>query len=192
MVKAEEKGFAYKNPLDLRSVEQCTICKLLGRDHVPSFGDPQATLMVIGQSPGFYEVEADPRQPFVGEAGALLDSMFEQAHITRDEVYLANAIKCRPPDNRPGNSTEIKNCFNVWLKPEIQQIAPKLVLSLGKDATKAIGMLDYWQHGNVVRKKKAIIIISYHPAYFLRQGTEDDFVKGVGDIVRQQLDEIEG
>jgi len=183
----EERNPAYMNPLDIDSVEQCTKCPLLGRDHVPSYGDPQADLMVIGQSPGFYEVQKDPREPFVGEAGALLDLMLGEANLTREEVYLANAIKCRPPDNRPANSHELENCFSTWLKHEIVQIHPKIVLALGRDATKAIRMDDYWQHGNVIKKKHTTVIISYHPAYFLRKGDEDGFVQ-VGVLVREQLE----
>lgn len=187
MSTAKERSPSYMNPLDIKSVEQCTLCPLLGRDHVPSFGNPQADLMIIGQSPGFYEVQRDPREPFVGESGALLDLMLGQADLTREEVYLANAIKCRPPDNRPTNSEESENCFSTWLKHEIVSIHPKLVLVLGKAATKAIKMQDYWQHGNVVKKKHTTIIISYHPAWFIRKGDEDGFVQ-VGSLVKEQLE----
>lgn len=179
------------NPLELESVAECTKCPMLGRDHVPSYGNPQADFMIIGQSPGYYEVNADPRQPFVGEAGGLLTAMLDRAELTREEVYLANALKCRPPDNRPGASKEIKTCFNTWLKLEIQTIRPRLVLALGKDATHAIGMGEYWQHGNIIEKKRSTIIISYHPAYFLRRGDEDSFIMKVGKIVRDQLDKLE-
>jgi DNA polymerase len=192
MVTTEERNPSYMNPLDIASVEQCTKCKNLGRDHVPSFGDPQADLMIIGQSPGFYEVQADPREPFVGEAGALLDLMLSRAELTREEVYLANALKCRPPDNRPGTQKEIRTCRDAWLKPEVKAIRPKVILALGKDATGAIGMLDYWGHGQVVKRSSFTIIISYHPAYFLRQGTEDEFVNNVGQLVRETLDGLEG
>jgi DNA polymerase len=142
--------------------------------------------MIIGQSPGVTEVERG--MPFVGDSGALLDLMLEQAGVSREDVYIANALKCHPPTNRPANSTELKNCRRTWLKPEIQSIGPKVVLVLGKDAVTSLNLLDDWGHGNVVKKKRVTIIIAYHPAYFLRRGDEDSFI-AIGDTVKEILGE---
>ncbi len=181
----EERNPAYMNPLDINSVSQCTDCPSLGRDHVPSYGSPQADLMIIGQSPGANEVEAE--EPFVGQSGALVDLMLTRAELDREEVYIANALKCHPPDNRPGAPDELANCRKKWLKPEISCIHPTALLVLGKDAANALGIPNDKQvHGNVIRTKKMIYIFSYHPAYFLRKNDTDSFIQ-VGDLVKEAL-----
>jgi len=182
----EEKNPAYMNPLDIESVRQCTKCPALGRDHVPSYGSPHADLMIIGQSPGANEVEGE--EPFVGQSGALLDMMLEQAGMDREECYIANALKCRPPDNRPGDPEELEMCRETWLKPELGAIVPKIVLILGKDAAAALKLpKDKLVHGSVIQTKRMKYIFSYHPAYFLRSNDVEGFTQ-IGSLVKEQLD----
>ena len=159
---------------------------MLGRDHVPSFGNIRAEVMIIGQSPGKKEVERC--EPFVGHSGALLDMMLENAELDREEVYIANVLKCHPPDNRPGSDKEIYNCYNTWLKHEIAKLNPKLLILLGRDAFKALSIPNkFWKHGQSFKSQKRRYLVSYHPAYFLRQNDLESFVQ-VGAKVRQILE----
>lgn len=189
MTKVHESHPNYRNPLDVKSVSQCTKCPLLGREHVPSFGDPNASIFILGQSPGQMEVERG--EPFVGQAGALLDLMLETAGLEREECYIANAIKCHPPNNRPGFPEELRNCRESWLYDEIRHVKPQIVLILGMDAAKA---LDYPEslrnHGKVRKTKNAIYLFSYHPAYFLRRRDESSFLQ-IGQKLKELIQECE-
>lgn len=189
MVTSETRKPAYRNPLSLKSVSQCTLCPALGRDHVPSVGAIDADLFIVGQSPGV--VEVDRGEPFVGPAGALLNLMLEAGEIDRSECWIANALKCQPPTNRPAAPDELVTCFNAWLKYEIGKVNPKIILILGKDAAKSLRLPEKEQvHGNTIQTKARKYIFSYHPAYFLRQNTPLEFVK-FGTFVKEQLEETD-
>lgn len=118
-------------------------------------------------------------QPFVGQAGKLLDAMMAALDLKRDQrVYLANAVKCRPPENRTPDSREIDAC-NAFLDQQIGWIQPKVILALGRSAAYAVlgqeasiqtlrGRVHYRQQGD----QKIPVVVTYHPAYLLRQPAE--------------------
>ena len=115
----------------------CTRCKLAqGRTQVV-FGDgsPDADLLFIGEGPGFHEDKQGI--PFVGAAGQLLNRMLGEIGLGRDEVYIANIVKCRPPGNRDPQPDEIEAC-TPWLVEQISLIQPRVVVTLGNFATKFV------------------------------------------------------
>jgi DNA polymerase len=152
----------------------CTACKLagLGRTQVVfGMGDPTAPLMFVGEGPGAEE----DRQglPFVGRSGKLLDQLlYEELGITRDRVYIANVVKCRPPGNRDPEPDEIAAC-RPYLERQIELIRPEVVVTLGKfaaqlllDTTEGVTRL----RGRTYPFRHGVLIPTLHPAYALRGG----------------------
>lgn len=149
----------------------CTRCKLhtLGRRHVVfGVGSPQARLMFVGEAPG--EDEDKQGEPFVGRAGQLLTKIIEAIGLTRDQVYIANVIKCRPPSNRNPEPDEVESC-EPFLFEQIAIVQPRIVVALGKFAaqsllrtTEPITRL----RGRVFEFRGASLIPTFHPAYLLR------------------------
>jgi uracil-DNA glycosylase len=119
------------------SALDCTLCKLAtGRRQVVfGVGDPHADLMFVGEGPG--EQEDIQGEPFVGRAGRLLTQLIEGIGLTRDEVYIANVVKCRPPGNRDPEPAEIEACA-PWLDRQLQFVRPRVVVTLGNFATKLL------------------------------------------------------
>jgi len=151
-------------------LQQCRRCKLCdGRTTVVfGAGNPQADLVVIGEGPGADE-DAQGK-PFVGRAGQLLTKMLESVQISRDEVYITNTVKCRPPGNRNPEADELATCA-PFLAAQLGVIQPKVVLALGNVATQAllrtkepIGKL----RGRVHAYGSAVLIPTFHPAFLLR------------------------
>jgi DNA polymerase len=149
----------------------CTRCKLhaLGRRQVVfGVGSPTASLMFVGEAPG--EDEDRQGEPFVGRAGQLLTKIIEAIGLTREQVYIANVIKCRPPGNRNPEADEVATC-EPFLFEQIAAIQPKVVVALGKFAaqsllrsTEPITRL----RGRVFEFRGARLIPTFHPAYLLR------------------------
>jgi uracil-DNA glycosylase len=153
-----------------RELQGCRRCKLCdGRTTIVfGSGNAQADFMCIGEGPGADE-DAQGK-PFVGRAGQLLTKMLDAIHLTRDEVYIANAVKCRPPGNRNPEGDELAACA-PFLKAQLAVIQPKVVLSLGSVATQAllgtreaIGKL----RGRVHPFGNAVLVPTFHPAFLLR------------------------
>jgi uracil-DNA glycosylase family 4 len=115
----------------------CTRCRLhQGRTQVVfGVGDPDADLMFVGEAPGFHEDQQGV--PFVGQAGKLLDRLLGGIGLTRDQVYVANVLKCRPPGNRDPQPDEIEHC-EPYLFRQIELIRPRVVATLGNFATKLL------------------------------------------------------
>jgi DNA polymerase len=153
----------------------CTLCPLAeGRTQVVfGMGDPDADLLFIGEGPGAEE----DRQglPFVGRSGQLLDRLIlEELGMTRDRVYIANVVKCRPPDNRDPQPGEIDAC-RPYLERQIELIAPKVIVTLGKFAGQllldsSVGITKL--RGHEYPFGEATLIPTLHPAYALRGGGE--------------------
>jgi uracil-DNA glycosylase len=149
----------------------CTRCKLhaLGRRQVVfGVGHPEARLMFVGEAPG--EDEDKQGEPFVGRAGQLLTKIIEAIGMTRQQVYIANVIKCRPPGNRNPEPDEVDTC-EPYLFRQIAIIEPRVVVALGKFAaqsllrtTEPITKL----RGRVFEFRGASLIPTFHPAYLLR------------------------
>jgi DNA polymerase len=149
----------------------CTRCKLhtLGRRQVVfGVGNPDADLMFVGEAPGADEdVQGEP---FVGRAGQLLTKIIEAIELTRSDVYIANVIKCRPPQNRNPEPDEVDRC-EPFLFRQIDAIKPKVIVALGKFAAQCL--LKTTEpitkiRGREYRYRDAILIPTYHPAYLLR------------------------
>lgn len=155
-----------------QKVAQCTACSLhCGRTQtVFGVGNRQAELVIIGEAPGFYEDQQG--EPFVGRAGQLLNSMLKAIQLDRSKVYIANILKCRPPNNRDPQPDEVTAC-TPFLKNQLELLQPKLLLAVGRIAAhyllntkQALAQLRgrTHQYGN----NQTPLIVSYHPAYLLR------------------------
>ena len=153
-----------------REIGECTRCKLCRGRKTVVFGEgnPEAALMFVGEGPGADE-DATGR-PFVGRAGQLLDKMIRAMGLQREEVYIANVVKCRPPENRTPEPDEIASC-SPFLVRQVEIIQPRVIVCLGAVAAqflfgskKSIGVL----RGGAGRFHSATVIATYHPAYLLR------------------------
>lgn len=158
-----------------KSITDCRACGLCAqrKQAVPGVGDEQASWLFIGEGPG---AEEDARgEPFVGQAGKLLDAMLAAIDLKRgDDVYIANAVKCRPPGNRTPETAEMAACF-PYLQRQIALIQPKLIVLLGRAAVSSV-LGDSGSLGSL-RGKTAVyrdgdreipVVVTYHPAYLLR------------------------
>ncbi len=163
----------------------CQRCKLagLGRTQVVfGVGNPHASIMFVGEGPGYHEDRQG--EPFVGAAGKLLNELLESAGLSRSEVYIANVIKCRPPNNRDPEPDEVDTC-KPFLFQQIRLIEPKVVCSLGNWATqtlleKKVGITKV--RGQAFQLKEFVLFPLLHPAAALHQGNllqplRDDFGK---------------
>jgi DNA polymerase len=149
----------------------CTRCKLctLGRSQIVfGVGHPKAPLMFVGEAPG--EDEDKKGEPFVGRAGQLLTKIIEAIGLTRDQVYIANVIKCRPPGNRNPEPDEVAAC-EPFLFRQIDVIQPKVIVPLGKFAAQSLlRTMDPITRlrGRQFDYRGAVLIPTFHPAYLLR------------------------
>jgi DNA polymerase len=152
-------------------IGDCTRCKLhtLGRRQIVfGVGNPNADLMFVGEAPG---ADEDVQGiPFVGRAGQLLTKIIEAIELKRDDVYIANVIKCRPPENRNPEPDEVGTC-EPFLFQQIDVIKPKVIVALGKfGAQTLLRTLDPISRlrGRVFEYRGAKLIPTFHPAYLLR------------------------
>jgi uracil-DNA glycosylase len=174
------QGEYLKGPAEaLRAQEQmlqgCRLCKLCEGRHTIVFGsgNPEADLVVIGEGPG---ADEDAQGlPFVGRAGQLLTRMLASVDLTRDEVYITNAVLCRPPNNRNPEAEELAACA-PFLAKKLAVIQPKVILTLGSVATQAmlrtkepIGKL----RGRLHQYGDAVLVPTFHPAFLLRNPGQD-------------------
>ena len=151
-------------------IQNCQKCQLSkSRNHVVfGAGNPQANLMCVGEAPGYEEDKQG--EPFVGAAGQLLDKILAAIGFNREEVYIANIVKCRPPGNRDPESEEVAECL-PFLKKQITMIQPKIILALGRVA--AQNLLSTQQslsslRGTVQQFENIQVVVTYHPAALLR------------------------
>jgi len=150
---------------------ECTRCKLhrLGRRQIVyGVGNPRAELMFIGEAPGHDEDLQGI--PFVGRAGQLLTKIIEAIDLARDDVYIANVIKCRPPENRNPESDEVASC-EPFLFRQVQVIKPRVIVALGTFAAQALLRTNdpiSRLRGKVFHYGDARLIPTFHPAYLLR------------------------
>lgn len=153
---------------DMAACRACALCEKR-RQAVPGVGDRQADWMFVGEGPG---AEEDQRgEPFVGAAGKLLDAMLGAIGLKRGEnVYIANAVKCRPPLNRTPLGDEIASC-RPYLMRQIELVRPRLLVALGRPA--ALALLDAEiaigaSRGKAFHCGDTPVVVTYHPAYLLR------------------------
>lgn len=151
----------------------CTLCPLhQGRTRVvPGYGDPNADIMFIGEAPGKNEDEQG--LPFVGRSGKYLDELLAGIGLSREQVFIANVVKCRPPDNRDPSPHEIDSC-NPYLQRQIEAIDPLVIATLGRYSMSMffpdakISQI----HGQPKYDQRRAYYPLFHPAYVLRNGNE--------------------
>jgi uracil-DNA glycosylase len=172
--------------------DACSRCKLhkLGRKQIVfGVGNPNADLMFVGEAPGRDEDEQG--EPFVGRAGQLLTKIIEAIDLKRDDVYIANVIKCRPPGNRNPEPDEVAMC-EPFLFKQIDVIKPKVIVALGKfGAQTLLRTLDPISRlrGRVYDYRGAKLIPTFHPAYLLRNPASKREVWEDMKLVRRLLSE---
>lgn len=166
----------------LRNCQRCPLAKLGRTQVVFGVGNPHASVMFVGEAPGFYEDQKG--EPFVGAAGQLLNELLQSVGLSRADIYIANVIKCRPPNNRDPEPQEVDTC-KPFLLQQIATIKPKLVCSLGNWATQTllerkVGITRV--RGQAFYLKEFVLFPLLHPAAALHQGTmlqplREDFQK---------------
>ena len=187
----------YSSPADALSavredIGDCTRCKLhaLGRNQIVfGVGNPEADLMFVGEAPG--ADEDIQGVPFVGRAGQLLTKIIEAIGLKREDVYIANVIKCRPPQNRNPEQDEVDTC-EPFLFRQIDVIRPKVVVALGTFSARALlRTLDPISRlrGRVYEYRGAKLIPTFHPAYLLRNPSSKREVWEDMKLVRKLLTE---
>ena len=148
-----------------KQVIECTKCDLCKtrNNSVPGKGNFYSEVIFVGEAPGRNEDKKG--EPFVGAAGKRLSVALENAGIKRDEVYITNVVKCRPPNNRIPNTTERELC-KEYLKREIAIVKPKIICILGNTAFKSIlGGSEITKHrGKIVKKENQLYFLTVHPA----------------------------
>lgn len=152
-------------------IRACQACRLSERrtQAVPGVGDREADWLFVGEGPG---AEEDARgEPFVGQAGKLLDAMLASLGLARGhKVYIANAVKCRPPGNRTPEADEIATC-HPYLDRQIELIRPRIIVALGRPAAQTLlgGEIKIAAaRGRLFERKGVPVVVTYHPAYLLR------------------------
>lgn len=163
-------------------VSTCTLCRLCESrtNTVPGSGNPQAEVLFIGEGPG--KKEDEQGVPFCGASGRLLDELLNSINLRRDDVFITNVVKCRPPANRDPLPDEKDTCTSTYLSRQLEIIKPKLIVTLGRHA------LNYFLpelkisevHGQPKRHRGQVYLALYHPAVALynggmRQALFDDF-----------------
>ena len=154
--------------------ENCVACALSKtRTHVVfGVGNHDANLLIVGEAPGANEDKQG--EPFVGRAGQLLNNMLQAIGLARQDIYIANILKCRPPQNRDPKAEEVALC-TPFLERQIALLQPKIILALGRIAahfllgsTASLGSM----RGREFRYRDTPLLVSYHPAYLLRSPLE--------------------
>jgi uracil-DNA glycosylase family 4 len=183
-----------------RVASTCTKCRLAGgrTQVVFGVGNPNAEVMFIGEGPGYHEDKQG--EPFVGAAGQLLTKLLGEIGLSRQDVYIANVVKCRPPGNRDPLPDEIDSC-KPYLAEQIEHIQPRLIVTLGNFATRF--MLDRQVSISRVRGERfriegRTVIPTFHPAAILHGGGESssqmaalrsDF-RQIGEILAEEPEPV--
>ena len=175
-----------------KSIVNCKKCKLCNNRNNIVFGtgNKEADLMFIGEGPG---ADEDMQGiPFVGKAGKLMNMAFDGIGINRDDVYIANIVKCRPPSNRNPENDEAEACLD-YLRNQVMLVKPKIIVLLGSVALKNILGKEYGitaSRGKWVERKKIIYMPTWHPAALLRDDSKKiEFWQDL-KLVKQRLETL--
>lgn len=173
-----------------RSIDNCKKCKLCQNrtNIVFGTGNKQADVMFIGEGPGADEDMQG--EPFVGRAGQLMDMAFSILGIKREDVYIANIVKCRPPSNRNPEQDESKACMD-YLRNQVILVKPKIIVLLGSVALKNILGPEYGitaSRGKWVEKRGIYYMPTWHPAALLRDDTKKiDFINDLKEVLNRNM-----
>jgi uracil-DNA glycosylase family 4 len=177
---------------EIATCQRCNLHKTATRA-VPGEGPENAQLMFIGEAPGFHEDQQG--RPFVGAAGQFLESLLESINMTRQQVYIANVIKHRPPENRDPFPGEILAC-RPWIEKQIESIKPKMVVTLGRHSMEMFfpGKSVSKIHGTSQMKGDLLCFAMYHPAaalhqQSLRQAIQEDMLKIPALLAKTEMKE---
>jgi len=173
---------------EVQACDKCELCHSRTRT-VFGEGDPDAPIMFVGEGPGMNEDQQG--RPFVGRAGELLNKMIAAMGFERQQVYIANIVKCRPPENRTPTPAEAMTCWD-YLRRQIQTIQPRVIVAVGGPAAKMLldttvgitALRGTWQAIDGLGPGGAAIPVmpTFHPAYLLRQYTPDNRAKVWSDL----------
>ena len=195
--KNEEKDGIDKKLIDLKekikSIEDCEL-KKFAKNIVFNDGNPKSQIMLVGEGPG--EKEDIQGKPFVGEAGILLNKMLNAIKIKREDVYITNVVNYRPPNNRKPEISEI-NRYSVFLREHISIINPKILILMGSTAMEAIfgqklkisKERGKWKE-TIINQKTFLTILTFHPAYLLRQPDQKKYSWEDLKNIRKKIDEL--
>jgi len=158
-----------KESLSLKIIQEkvkvCKKCDLCNtrKNAVPGKGNQKADIVFIGEAPGKNEDQYG--EPFIGRAGKKLDDALENAGLTRNNIYITNIVKCRPPNNRVPNDTEKSMCSD-YLENELKIISPKIICLLGNTPFYSIlgGKEITKNHGKIISKDNRVYFVTFHPA----------------------------
>lgn len=154
-----------------QEVRTCTLCDLhTGRTKaVPGEGPPDARIMLIGEGPGYHEDRQG--RPFVGPSGQFLDELLAMAGLQRNEVFIGNVVKCRPPQNRDPQPDEIETCTQTYLFRQIEAINPRVIVTLGRYSMNLFlpGARIMRDHGQPRKVNGRLIVPMIHPAAALHR-----------------------
>lgn len=187
---AEKKGKGKRDDLisihsQILSCSRCPLAKTR-KNVVPGEGNFAAELMFVGEAPGVDE-DAQGR-PFVGRAGQLLTKIIEAMNRSREEVYITNVVKCRPPDNRTPHPAEVEKCRG-YLLAQVEIIKPRVIVTLGKVATEFFVPVEGNMtslRGNFYAFGEILIMPTFHPAYVLR----NEGNKAIKKLVWQDMQKV--
>ena len=179
----------YNNWEELEEVvKQCRKCRLCEtrKNVVFGVGNREADIMFIGEGPG--ADEDTQGEPFVGKAGKLMNMAFDMLGIKREEVYIANIVKCRPPNNRNPQDDEAENCLD-YLRNQVILVKPKIIVLLGSVALKNILGKEYGitaSRGKWLERKGILYMPTWHPAALLRdENKKIDFIKDLKQVIKK-------
>ena len=176
---------------EINSIENCKLKENASRI-VFSDGNTQSPIMIVGEGPGQKEDELG--KPFVGDAGSLLNKMLKAINIEREKVYITNVVNYRPPNNRKPETSEI-NRYSKFLKEHISIIDPQILILMGSTAMEALIGINkkiseergQWKEV-IIKQKTYKTIITFHPAYLLRQPEQKKFSWQDLKIIRKEID----
>jgi len=162
-----------------KEMRTCVKCPILVKNRtqvVPGVGAEDAKIMFVGEAPGFNEDKQG--EPFVGAAGNFLNELLSSIGLKREQIFIANVIKCRPPENREPLPFEIQNC-RPWLDAQIALIRPDIIVTLGRFAMESFlpGKSISKVHGQAFKVGNLIYFAMYHPAAALYQQSQRDVIK---------------
>ena len=177
----------------IKSIEDCEL-KKFAKNIVFNDGNPKSRIMLVGEGPG--DKEDIQGKPFVGEAGILLNKMLNAIKIKREDVYITNVVNYRPPNNRKPEISEI-NRYSVFLREHISIINPKILILMGSTAMEAIfgqklkisKERGKWKE-TIINQKTFLSILTFHPAYLLRQPDQKKFSWEDLKNIRKKIDEL--
>ena len=196
-IKNKENGGINKKLVDLKnkikSIEDCEL-KKFAKNIVFSDGNPNSQIMLVGEGPG--EKEDEEGKPFVGDAGILLNKMLNAIKIKRENIYITNVVNYRPPNNRKPEISEI-NRYSGFLREHISIINPKILILMGSTAMEAIfgqklkisKERGKWKE-TIINQKTFLTILTFHPAYLLRQPDQKKFSWEDLKNIRKKIDEL--